>query len=132
MFKIAVVLFVLFSAAPSYAQEAPIVETEEKIPDAYAWDFGRAKEGVILEHKFIFKNEGSKILNINHVNSSCGCIVPKLKKNTLKSQESTDIEVKFDTKGYSGPVKKYIYVNTDNIEEPVVKFIIKADIIKKK
>jgi hypothetical protein len=53
-----------------------------------------------------------------------------VKKTSLKPGESTDIEVKFNTKGFSGPSQKYIYVNTDDLDNPVIRLIIKADVLK--
>jgi hypothetical protein len=50
----------------------------------------------------------------------------------LPPKESTLLEVKFNSKGYSGPTQQYIYVHTDNLDNPVLKFTIKAEVIKKK
>jgi len=98
--------------------------------DFYSWDFGQVKAGRVVKHAFMFKNTTGKDLKIKEVNTSCGCTVPQLKKKDLGANESTPLEVKFKTKGYSGPVAQYIYVNTDSLEEPVVKFTIKADVVK--
>lgn len=105
--------------------------TEVNSPeDNLSWDFGRVKEGVIVKHSFIFKNESKNILNIKEVNTSCGCMVSKVKKKRLAQGESTAIEVSFNTKGYFGATQQYIYVHTDNLDNPVVRFIIKADVVK--
>lgn len=98
----------------------------------YLWDFGQVKEGEILKHNFILKNESQDVLNIKDVNTSCGCTVSKVEKKVLLPGESTLIEVEFDTKGYSGLTQQYIYVHTDNLDNPVLRFIIKAEAIKQK
>jgi hypothetical protein len=41
------------------------------------------------------------------------------------------IKVKLDTKGYSGPVKQFVYVRTDDIDNLLIKYIIKAEVVKK-
>lgn len=97
--------------------------------DPYSWDFGQVKEGEILQHNFTLTNDTQNTLNIKGVNTSCGCTVPKIKKNTLAPGETTFLEVKFNTKGYFGTVEKFIYVNTDRADNPMLKFIVKADII---
>jgi len=97
--------------------------------DPYSWDFGEAKEGEVLQHNFILTNDTQNTLNIKGVNTSCGCTVPKIEKNILSPGESTSLEVQFNTKGYSGAAEKYIYVNTDRPDNPMLKFTIKANII---
>lgn len=126
MFKVFLSVLILsfsFNLSQCYA-------VEEKAGDSYAWDFGRVKEGQVLKHNFILKNEFKTALNIKDVNTSCGCMVSKVKKKTLLPGEDTLIEVRFNTKGYSGAVKQYIYVHTDNLDNPVIRYIIKADILK--
>jgi hypothetical protein len=108
----------------------PVIIPQGKVTDPYAWDFGRVKEGEILQHDFIFKNESNNILNIKDVNTSCGCTVSSIKKKTLLPGESTFIEVKFNTKGYSGPTQQFIYVATDSLDNPILRFIIKAEVLK--
>lgn len=121
----AIVLFLSFLQIGCFAQEnAP------HAADPYLWDFGKVKEGTVVKHTFILKNESAKELKIIQLNTSCGCTVSKVKKNTLKPAESTQIEVKFNSKKYSGSVQQFVYVNTDNIDNPVIRFIIKAEVVK--
>jgi hypothetical protein len=98
--------------------------------DIYTWDFGKVKEGEVLEHDFILKNEAAGILNIKAVNTSCGCTVSEVEKRGLQPNESTVIKVKFNSRGYSGPTQQYIYVHTDSLDKPVIRYIIKAELIK--
>jgi len=44
--------------------------------------------------------------------------------------ESTPVEIKFNSKGYSGDIQQFTYVNTDDIDNPVIRFIIKAHVVK--
>lgn len=99
-------------------------------PDPYTWDFGKIKQAEVASHSFTLKNESSKTLNIKAVNTSCGCTASEVKKKILLPLESTEVEVKFNSKGYSGAVQQFVYVNTDNIDKPVIRFIIKADVTK--
>ncbi len=108
----------------------PVITPQGEITNPYAWDFGRVKEGMILKHDFILKNESKNVLNIKDVNTSCGCTVSSIDKKILLPGESTFIEVKFNTKGYSGPTQQFIYVNTDSLDNPILRFIIKAEVLK--
>jgi len=98
--------------------------------DAYLKDFGQIKEGEIAGHSFIIKNDADKILNIKDVSTSCGCTVSEIQSRVLKPKESTTLEVKFNTKGYSGKVQQFVYVSTDSLDMPTIRFIIKANIVK--
>lgn len=106
--------------------------SQAKNLDPYSWDFGQVKEGGILKHNFILRNKSDEILNIKDVTTSCGCTVSKVKKKILSPNESTVIEVRFNSKGYSGAVQQYIYVYTDSVDNPVIRFIMKAEVIKSK
>jgi len=101
---------------------------QESLSDS--WDFGRVKEGEVLKHSFLLKNTSKKVLRIDSLDTSCGCTGSRIEKKLLSPSESTVIEVSFNTKGYSGPVKQYVYAHTDSLDNPVLRFIIKADVVK--
>ena len=94
--------------------------------DPYTWDFGRVSEGEIVKHAFSLKNESDKTLTIKDLHTSCGCTASEIKKRVLGPGESAEIGVSFNSKGYKGEVKQFIYVNTDDIDNPVIRFIIKG------
>lgn len=104
--------------------------TAGKATDLYSWDFGQIQEGVVVRHDFIFKNDSQKTLKIKDVTTSCGCTATVVKKNVLLPLESTVIEVRFNSMGYSGDIQQFIYVHTDNIDKGIFRFIIKANVIK--
>ncbi len=95
-----------------------------------SWDFGRVQAGQVVKHVFTFINTSPSLLAINAINTSCGCTVPEVKKKSLAPGESTEIEVSFNSLGYAGPVQQYVYVHTDQADNPVVKFTIKAEVFK--
>ncbi len=127
-------LLLLAGCASLKKQEWGKTETAEQKKqdslDPYAWDFGRIREGEILEHAFTLKNDTQKTLNIKSVNTSCGCAVSEIKNKIILPGESTLIVVRFDTKRYSGATQQFIYVHTDNLDKPILKFIIKAEVVK--
>ena len=94
------------------------------------WDFGIIKQGVVVKHDFTLKNETPGILKITGINTSCGCAVSRAENKSLAPGETTLINVAFNSKGYSGAVKQFVYVNTDNAGLPVIRFIIKAEVEK--
>lgn len=94
------------------------------------WDFGKVKEGVVVKHDFTFKNETPGILKITGINTSCGCTASQAGKQSLAPGEATTINVAFNSKGYSGAVKQFVYVNTDNAGLAVIRFVVKAEVEK--
>jgi hypothetical protein len=123
-------LFLTLSTTGCYSQNQQLISPQPQVSDPYTWDFGRVKEGEVLTHTFIFKNESAKTINIIDVNTSCGCTVSKTQKKTLLPDEETRIEVQFKSKGYSGPVQQFVYVHSDNLDNPIIRFIIKAEVLK--
>ena len=130
--------FMFFWITGCYSQNQTIlrqdvktaVSSEQEIKDPYLWDFGKVKENIVLGHEFIFKNESKVVINIKDINTSCGCTISEVKQKKLLPGESTVIGVKFDSKGYSGPVTQYVYMNTDSLDKPIVRYIIKAKVVK--
>jgi len=119
---------------------------ERRPRDSSLWDFGKVKEGKVLKHAFILKNESKNVLEIIGVHTSCGCTVSRVKKSRLSPGESTTLDVEFDSKGYSGPTQQYVYLNTDSldasiplsingernrtIDKSIIRFIIKANVVR--
>jgi len=106
------------------------VDEEDLSLDPYTWDFGDVSPEDVLQHTFILTNESSVVLNIKQVNTSCGCTASEVKKKQLQPGESTDINVTFKAKGYKGAAQQFVYVNTDSLDNPVIRYIIKANVVK--
>ena len=62
------------------------------------------------------------------MSTSCGCTATKIKDKELAPGASTAIEVQFNSKGYSGQAQQYVYVHTDSLDKPIIRFIIKAQV----
>ena len=128
----AMVILSLVCLSPVGAQQQAAAPEAAAPAEENAWDFGKVQEVQVLTHNFVLKNKGQKVLNIKEVNTSCGCTVSTVKKKQLAPQEETTIEVKFKAKGYSGPTKQFIYVHTDDLDKPVIRFVIRANVEKSK
>lgn len=117
-------------AAGCFAQDKPSLKQEAVGEETFIYDFGQVKAGSVQEHTFILENKTAKILTIKNTSTSCGCAASEVKKKVLRPGENAEIEVKFNSKGYSGAVQQFVYVATDDLDNPVVKYIIKADVVK--
>jgi len=79
-----------------------------------AWDFGKVKQGEVVSHEFVFANEGDETLIIQKVSTSCGCTAALVSAEKIPPGKEGRIGVKFDTRGYGGPVKKLVYVDSND------------------
>ncbi|MFZ1527866.1 MAG: DUF1573 domain-containing protein [Ferruginibacter sp.] len=96
---------------PAAQQEETIIKdstTVQLIDTSY--DFGKAKEGEIVEYNYRFKNTGSKPLIVVKATASCGCTVPEKPDQPILPGETGFIKVKFDSKGRVGQAHKSITV----------------------
>lgn len=133
MVRIVLVLFSLFFSFPltgCYSQSQQLIQEGKENTDPYLWDFGQVKAGEVLKHGFILKNDTDKTFKINNITTSCGCTGSEAKKKVIAPGDYTIIEVKFNTKGYSGSTQQFVYVNTDNLDNLLYKFTVKAEVIK--
>jgi len=94
----------------------PVMEFETKLID-----FGKHKEGDILDTVFKFKNTGETALVITNVKTSCGCTTPYWPKKPIKPGESDVIKVSFNTNHKPGKQTKTITIhsNTKNLTEVI-------------
>lgn len=78
-------------------------------------DFGKIKEGVIINHSFSFKNTGDADLLVTNAKASCGCTIPEYDKRPVPPGGTGKIKIRFDSKGRPGINQKYVkvYANTD-------------------
>lgn len=87
--------------------------------DKVTHDFGNITEGEVVETTFTVTNTGSNPLIINNAKGSCGCTVPKVEKNVpIAPGESTDIQVRFNSKGRPGKNSKNVTL-TGNFDQAV-------------
>ncbi len=73
-------------------------------------DLGTVKEDSIVGGYIRFTNSGDKPLKIGRVQTSCGCTAAQLEKLIYQPAEEGEIEVRFNTKGYSGLTRKSVNI----------------------
>lgn len=94
------------------------------------WKFGKLAEGVTTQHKITIKNIGNEELRVN-VRSSCDCLQVQPEKLTVSPKKTTDLKVGLYTQGYPGKFGKYIYLDTNDPENPYVTLLVKGEIISR-
>lgn len=102
-------------ALPKTESEKPAPPADGKYPvmtfEETEYDFGDIKQGDKVEHIFKFKNTGESDLLISNAKASCGCTVPEYPKTAVKSGETGEIKVKFNSEGKRGQTLKTITIS---------------------
>ncbi len=101
---------------------APVAVVENNV-----YEFGVLVEGDIAEHSYKIKNNGKSDLIIRNVKASCGCTAVK-HSNLVKPGETTDINVKFNSRGKKGRQNKSITVITNDPNNSTITFRITGDV----
>jgi hypothetical protein len=93
-----------------------------------AWDFGKIKQGEILTHEFVFTNEGDAPLVIEKVATSCGCTAALASEEKIGPGKEGRIKASFDSRGYSGRIVKYVYVDSNDADKSRRELSLNAEI----
>jgi hypothetical protein len=102
--------------------------TVEIIDSVY--DFGKIKEGEMVEYKYRFKNTGKAPLVIVEALASCGCTVPEKPEKPIPSGEIGYLKVKFNSDKKPGEAHKTITI-TSNAEPEFPTLLLKGTVIGK-
>ena len=77
------------------------------------FDFGEAKEGDVVFHKFRFTNVGKVPLTILKARSTCGCTIPEWPDEPIAPGGTGEIIAKFNTDMKKAQQKKVITVTAN-------------------
>jgi hypothetical protein len=91
-------------------------------------DFGKVKQGDVVSHEFVFKNEGGAPLLVEKVETTCGCTAALVSDKTIGPGKEGKIKTTFDTRGYSGRLSRYIYLISNDSENTRRELSLVADI----
>lgn len=107
----------------SFAQSVP-----KLVFDSEIHNFGKVKQGAIVEHTFKFKNEGDSNLLIYTVKATCGCIKTELSISTIEPRGEGSIKVIWKAPKKLGTTSEIIYVVSNDPKRPNVILGVLADI----
>ncbi len=91
-------------------------------------DFGKVKQGDVVTHEFVFKNEGGAPLIVEKVETTCGCTAALVSEKRIGPGKEGKIKTTFDTRGYSGRLSRYIYLVSNDGENARRELSLVADI----
>ena len=90
-------------------------------------NFGSLNAGETVSYTFVFRNEGTKTLNITGVDSGCGCTEVKIENKSVQPGQEGRIEVIYNSAGEVGRQLKTITLFS-NAEKPEMQIFIRANV----
>jgi hypothetical protein len=105
------------------AEKGPLGKYQET-----SWDFGKIKQGEVLVHEFVFTNQGTAPLVIEKIATSCGCTAALASEDKIGPGKTGKVKVALDTRGYTGKIIKYIFVESNDSADPRRELVVSADI----
>ena len=90
----------------------PVINFEEEFHD-----FGEVQEGDVVEHTFVFTNEGDGPLIISNAQGSCGCTVPDWPRQPIAPGQKGQIKVSFNSTGRAGRQDKRVTLTTNAVPQ---------------
>lgn len=96
------------------------------------YDFGKVSRSMdtLMQHTFVFRNDGEKDLVVMHVMSGCGCTTPTFTKEPLKPKQKGQITVSYRGKTQQlGYFRKSVTVFS-NDPRSYVRIFIKGELVK--
>ena len=93
-----------------------------------SYDFGKVKQGDVVSHEFVFKNEGDASLVVDRVETTCGCTAVVISEKKIGPGKEGKIKTTFDTRGYAGRLSNYVYLVSNDGETARRELTLVADI----
>lgn len=124
-----------FAAEPTSPSSAPpAAVTNEAGPHiTFAepiFDFGQIRNGELVKHSYMFTNTGNDVLEVTHVQPSCGCTSSGEWTRKVESGKTGVIPVQFDSSHFNGPVFKTVSVTSNDKRQPTSVLQLKGTIWK--
>jgi hypothetical protein len=113
---IATVTTCLFITASAQELEKPLDATIDFSERSF--NFGFLPKGVHALHTYIIENKGTDTLRIIKVSPTCGCTSAPLGKSDIGPGDSTNLDMFFDSKKFSGKVTKKISILSNDPKDP--------------
>ncbi|MDD4909793.1 MAG: DUF1573 domain-containing protein [Candidatus Omnitrophica bacterium] len=119
------VIALLFFIWCGYASAQPVMEVEPK-----EFSLGDLREGKVSRHELAIRNAGDEELRINPINVSCSCvqIVEPKSSFVLPPKQEGKVVFTFDTTGFRGEQKKYLFLSSNDPQRQNVRMRITANI----
>jgi len=111
------------------AKKASAMELTSMKFDKATIQFGRVREGKVVERTFRFQNTGNKPLTILSAKGSCGCTVPRVPQKPIPPKGYGTIVVKFNTTKKVGKRTQSVTI-VSNTEPKVSQIYLQGEVLQ--
>jgi len=114
----------LFSTSVFSQAQKPeeLVEFKEKV-----YDFGKIKQGVPVNHEFMFTNVSDKAVVIESATASCGCTTPSWPQAPIAKGKTDKVKAGFNAAA-AGAFTKQITIKVAGVQQPTI-ITIKGEVL---
>src|SRR5262245_30860817 len=111
--------------APASTAGTPKIEFQST-----EFDFGKANNGELVKHDFIFTNTGTATLQITDVKPGCGCTSSGKWDREVAPGHTGIIPLQFNSAGFGGSVSKPTTVTCNDTTRPSLLLTIKGTVVR--
>lgn len=100
------------------------------LPNGREYNLGELEEGRLYNQSFFVGNTGDSPLEVKVIKVGCGCttIVHPKTKISIPANEAIEVKYTFNTEGMEGLEQKYIYIDSDDPDEPSIKITLNVSV----
>ncbi|MDX9861430.1 MAG: DUF1573 domain-containing protein [Rhodospirillales bacterium] len=120
---ITVVATVVLSACVGGTPDIAVVERH---------NMGSIQKGLAVSASLIVRNAGKAPLDVQSVSTSCGCTTAVMEPKTIPAGGQGVLRVIYDSNAHAedmGPIKRYIFVASNDPDEGEVRIEIAVDVV---
>ena len=94
------------------------------------YDFGAIQQGEVVVAEISVRNAGQGELKIEAVSTSCGCTTARVEPEVIPPGGEGRLIVQYNSGAHpdSGAVQRYVYIASNDPDEPEVQVIITAEV----
>ncbi len=124
--KIFSCFLILFSLFIDIAFASPKIN----LPNGREYYLGELEEGKLYNQSFFVGNTGDSPLEVKVVKVGCGCttIIHPKTKISIPPNQAIEVKYTFNSEGMEGSEQKYIYIDSDDPDEPSIKITLNTSV----
>ena len=122
-----ILIAMLMISAAFYARQAHPKDRVPLVADQDVYDFGEVRQGSVVQHAFLVRNEGKAPVVIERVKTSCGCTTSVPESDMIGPGQSVEIRVTFRTADRQGRQTKETVLYFDAAEP--VKLVLRGKVV---
>ncbi len=118
-------LLLLLVLLPGRVRSQPRIEL-----DADTWNFGDLPRDSVADYRLIIRNTGDRPLSVEHVRSSCACLLILFEPTDLGAGEEMRVPLRYAPDKRKGETAKTVFIDSSDPTSPRVRFEVRGNILE--